>query len=623
MSTPAVSSSRPRIHVAFQWHMHQPIYWPYESVVQTSRASRFGFDPVQVHLARSGPYTAWPLDAVRQGLEAGLGHLGAQVSFSGSLMENLDALERSGIGFRDWQAGWQEAAGWRTTLGNPRVDLVRFGYHHSLMPLTQERSIELQLALHSHALATHFGPAMAHSKGMFPPETGFAPTMIPALVRSGVEWVLVDNIHFDRTRPDYPYTPSSNLIPANAADQRSALGRVTWLSLRDLWAPSKVAVPWGYQPHYVAHVDPDTGEQVRVVAVPAARYEGNEDGRGGFGALQYERVFSQYERFNIDPQHPMLVVLHHDGDNYGGGTDSYYHQNFAEMIRWLRANPERFEVTTIQDYLDRFPPAPDDVIHVENGSWSGADNGDPEFKKWNGDPTATTGYSPDRVSWAVVTAAHNRVATAEAIEPITSIAALAAGGSNDSERAWRLLLNAETSCYWYWDHSEGGRWDAHPTRASNAAVAFADAVLTRAAPLQDRTPPSVFSPQRKPYNPGGVEWGQQRQPTDFAVWTLAYDVSGLARIELKYRVDRDGRVDDANLVRAGAAWQSIPMVERPLPNQTSVPPRYIAAEFGAVVSGVRSALVDYYVEASDSAGNVARSPIQHVFVGPGASPAQE
>jgi hypothetical protein len=280
-------------------------------------------------------------------------------------------------------------------------------------------------------------------------------------------------------------------------------------------------------------------------------------------------------------------------------------------------------ITTPSNCVVTLTPAPDDVIHVENGSWSGADNGDPEFKKWNGDPAATTGYSPDRISWAVVTAAHNRVATAETIQPITSIAALAAGGSNDSERAWRHLLNAETSCYWYWDRSEGGRWDAHPTRASNAAVDFADAVLARAAPLQDRTPPSLFSLQRKPYNPGGVEWGQQLQPTDFDVWTLAYDVSGLERIELKYRVDPDGRVDDANLLRAGAAWESMPMVERPLPNDTVVAPRYIATQFGAVVSGVRDALVDYYVEASDAAGNVVRSPIQHVFVGRGATPVQK
>ena len=106
--------------------------------------------------------------------------------------------------------------------------------------------------------------------------------------------------------------------------------------------------------------------------------------------------------------HPLLVVLAHDGDNYGGGTDSYYHSNFQNFVDWLAANPSRFQCTTVEDYLQMFPPDSSDVIHVENGAWSGADNGDPEFSKWNADPDAT-GYSSDRNSWAVMVAARNRV----------------------------------------------------------------------------------------------------------------------------------------------------------------------------------------------------------------------
>lgn len=107
---------------------------------------------------------------------------------------------------------------------------------------------------------------------------------------------------------------------------------------------------------------------------------GNEDGRGGFGALNYEQVMSQLEAYNTDPQRPILIVLHHDGDNYGGGSESYYNHNFQNFVNWLQANPTRFVCTTIEDYLQMFPPDTNDVIHVEDGSWSGADNGDPEFK---------------------------------------------------------------------------------------------------------------------------------------------------------------------------------------------------------------------------------------------------
>ena len=62
-------------------------------------------------------------------------------------------------------------------------------------------------------------------------------------------------------------------------------------------AGSMVSAPWGYQPHWVEHRDPVTGQTSRLIAVPAARYEGNEDARGGFGALQYPDVLGQvYDR---------------------------------------------------------------------------------------------------------------------------------------------------------------------------------------------------------------------------------------------------------------------------------------------------------------------------------------
>jgi len=602
--------ANPPIHIAFHWHMHQPVYWPYETLVETANRGAYGFDVLEVHRGRTGAYTAWPMDAVQAGMDAGLGALGAQVSLSGSLMENLDAIEAAGAGFGGWRNRWREAAGWRTEGENPRIDLVAFGYHHPLMALIDPRDVGLQIELHREKLARAL--AAPASKGIFPPETGFAEWMIPALVGAGIEWVLIDNVHFDRARTDYPYTPSSNLVPPNRADQRNEGAEVAWVQLNDIWAPSRVAAPWGYQPHWVEWVDPESGESSRVVAVPAAPDECNEDARGGFGALQYDAVLSQYAAHNTDDAHPMLIVLHHDGDNFGGGTESYYHGNFGAFVQWLRDNPDRFVCTTVQDYLDRYPPADDDVIHVEAGSWSGADNGDAEFLKWNGDPDEE-GYSPDRASWAVITAAHNRVRSAEQARPISELAAVLTGGGTDTDRAWHHLLNGEASDYWYWDRSEDGLWDSHPTRAANLAVGFADRVLADGPP--DRTPPSLYAPQREPYNPGGIEWGDQRQPSDFDVWTFAYDVSGLTRVVLRYRVDPDGRVDAENLLHAGGGWAEVDMVATRPEVRTDPAPTYVADEYRAGVAGFSDVLVDYYVEAEDGQGNVGRSPLLHVWVG--------
>ncbi len=596
-----VAGQRPPIHIAFHWHMHQPIYWPYEDIAVTEANNRMGFSVYQVHFDRSGPYGTWPRDAVDAA--RAMAHAGAQVSFSGSLMENLNNMAAAGAWGAGWQAPWIEANGWDTAEGNPRLDIVAFGYHHPLMGLIDEADIRLQLAAHREARVRNFG--VARSKGLFPPECAFSERMIPALAAEGIEWVLVDNIHFDRAHRCYPWVPESNLPPPNPADQLNAAA-TDWVQLNDLWAPSRVAAPWGYRPHWVEYVDPGTGQATRIVAVPAARYEGNEDARGGFGALQYEAVMSQYEHLNTDPDHPMLVVLHHDGDNYGGGTDSYYHANFSNFVNWVQGQPDRFVTTTIQDYLDRFPPAADDVIHVEDGSWAGADNGDPEFLKWNGDPNAD-GYSPDRNSWAVLTAVKNRVLTAEAIQPHTSIADVVDGTGSDTDRAWHFLLNAETSCYWYWDFSEGGLWDSHPTRAANQAATFADSVIGAGA---DTVGPTIYLPQREPYNPGlGLD------PSDFWVWTYVYDLSGLTQVQLHLRVDADGQRDAANEVYSGGTWQVLPMQASDVPSQTDPAPAYKASGYQAQVSGLSGVLVDYFVSAEDGQGNQSRSPLMHVWVG--------
>ncbi len=607
LAAPAGAAADPPIYVAFLWHMHQPIYWPYENILQTEAAGRYGYSVVDIHNQRTGPYTSWPKDAVEKGVAAGMGHFGAQVSLTGSLIENLDNLEAGGNGnFQGWKNPWNSIRAQSTTLGNPRMDLVGFGYHHPLMGLLETVDLRRQIQAHRTRLTGEI--AGAASRGIFPPENAFTPRMIPALRAEGIEWVLVDNIHFDRAAQGYPFSTAGNLYEPNPADVRNP-NPGDWVQLSDLWAPTRVSGGWGHRPHYVQYRDPATGVLSRMIAVPADRYMGNEDGRGGFGALLYDQVMSQLAPHNTDPAHPLLVVLHHDGDNYGGGTESYYHSNFQAFVDWLAANPARFVCTTVEDYLEMFPPDTNDVIHVENGSWSGADNGDPEFKKWLGDP-APDGYSPDRNSWAVVTAARNAVLTAEQIAPADS----------RTLDAWHDLLNAEASDYWYWDGAQDGIWDSHPTRAANQAVAHAQPVVAGGT---DLTGPTIFVPQREPYNPGGTEW-TIAQPSDFEVWTYVFDVSGLAAVTLRYRVDDDGVLgadSPANDTYAGGpgvgAWVSVPCTASDIASRTDPLPLLRAQRYAAAVTGLTDVLLDYYVEALDTHGNPSRSPIQHVRVGAG------
>ncbi|MBU1241143.1 hypothetical protein KJ865_15620, partial [Myxococcota bacterium] len=599
------------IYITFVWHMHQPIYWPGENVAETSSAGHYSFSVLDVHTSRTGPYTTWPRDAIAAARAAGLNLGGTQVSLTGSLLENLDTLESAGLGFSGWRNPWNETATWLTTGGNPAVDLIGFGYFHPLSALIAQEDVATQIKLHREAIQRRF-PGYPVSRGLFPPETAFSERIIPALNDAGIEWVVVDNVHFDRTLTDYPYSAGSNLYPPNKADQRESIA-TDWVQFNGIWAPSRVSAPFGYQPHFAEYIDPQTGQSYRVIVVPGARYEGNEDARGGFGALNYDEVLSQLEPYNTDPDHPILVVLHHDGDNYGGGSDSYYHANFQAFVNWLVLNPTRFQFISIQDYLDQFPPDANDVIHVEDGSWSGADNGDPEFLKWNGDP-GTDGYSPDRTSWAILTAAKNRMQTATAIEGEPTLAEIY-DSSTTMGRAWRSLLMAQASDYWYWDNSENGIWDSHPARASNIAMAEIGPILSGLG--TESVPPYIYPPQREPYNPGEIEWGTEPTTSELTVWTFAYDVSGLSRVELFYRFDSDGQVDAQNHTYGTSEWCVVPMTARTIVPRTDPAPAFIADEYSVTIPGLGGNLIDYYVEAEDSLGNISRSGLRHVWVGTG------
>jgi hypothetical protein len=614
------------IRFGFLWHMHQPNYYPYEPITQIAANGYYSFDVIDVHNSRVGPYTWWPYNAVNAG--TGQPHLGAHVSFTGSLIENINVLRDAGVGggmWNNWQQGYLQGIDLKTSLNNSRLDLVAFGYHHPLMPLLDERDIRMQIRLHKEVYGQTWN-GRAYSKGMFPAENAFAERMIPALVAEGIDWVMVDNVHFDRACLNYPHTNASSLFAPNRADQLNpdpADNGGAWVQLNNVWAPSRVSAPFGYQPNWVQHVDPASGVATKMVAVPTARYEGNEDGRGGYGAFLYDTVMDAYLQYNTNAARPMLVLLHHDGDNYGGGTYSYYHDNFASMVSWVSGDPD-YECTTVDDYLERFPVPADALIHVEPGSWAGADAGDPEFKKWLGDPN-DAGWSPDRNSWAVMTAAKNRVYMADDLAPVGSIANVLSGdvAATATEKAWHFLLCGQASDYWYWDNS-GEPWDSNVTRACNQAVVHADAAIAAAGSALDTTAPTIFVPQREPYNPGGYEWDSSPMPSDFEVWTYIDDVSGVSDVKLRWRTDKDGLNPLASVQNETFAggdevneWQEIAMTAKPAPTRPGdiLAPTYIATQYAATIADQDEVLIDYYVVATDGAGNEQRSDILHVWVG--------
>ena len=618
------------IHVTHLWHMHQPIYYPYESVRNTDANGRYNFG-VEASVWDSDRYNCyrnWPKDAVEKAVGK-QEHGGSQMSYSGSLGENNSVI-------------WGDASGWagniryarnslRTSRNNPRLDTVGIAYHHSLMPLTSPETMRMQIKLHKEQYKDLWNTGGEYSKGFWPPECAFDNSMVPALVAEGLQWVIVDNGHLFRTVTDFEWSSGSSCRP-NRADVRNGSSTnlaSTWVGLQNVWAPTKVLAPWSYQPHYVRRVDPWTGSIEKIVAVPAGRYEGNENGRGGYGAFKPENVWGSHIAANNNAGKPMLLLCHSDGDNYGmKNADAWngQQQNFVDMC----AGNADFEYTSVQDYLDLYPPDANDVIHVEPGSWIGIDGGTPYYEKWLSYENRS-GEMPDMWSWSVLVAAQNRVLTADDLENSYlggghDMNDVEWGLMNDTARAWHYYLNGETSCYWYWDYDRANPWDGNVTRACNLANAEALKVYNR-NPAGDHRGPSVFPPQRSPYNPGGKMWNEATNaPSDFLVWSFIDDVSGVDHATLCWRKDNDGNwpiASTENETYAGGpgvgAWQTLAMTNDYWPsNPGPKVPAEVSARaqrYGAYVNGQTNCLIDYFIEAVDSRGNTNRSNIIHVWVG--------
>ncbi|MDD2716496.1 MAG: hypothetical protein PHW04_11460, partial [Candidatus Wallbacteria bacterium] len=149
----------------------------------------------------------------------------------------------------DLAGRYREGGTWKTALGNPRIDLVGFGYFHPLMAFVEYPDIRRQLSLHRKKIESKFG--YPGSKGLFPPENAFSERMIPALVDEGFQWVLVDSMHLDRANSGFPYSDREKMIPPNQSDIRndSQFSYVNQSCQQN--TENAASVPFSFQPHWV------------------------------------------------------------------------------------------------------------------------------------------------------------------------------------------------------------------------------------------------------------------------------------------------------------------------------------------------------------------------------------
>jgi hypothetical protein len=657
----AVSVFAEPIHTTYLWHLEQPVYWPdattygagYETAWESIQRRDGGAahpenDVAQIFSVadRVAAYQGRPYDAIltMTGADAG-----AQVTFSGGLLRNVMSLgAHNSYGYSPgWNAAFQAGRNLLTSGGHSRLEMTIIPYHHSLAPLVDREVLKKDIQIYQEAYASAWGASPAQSTGFFPPELAFSERIIPVLEECGISWSFVPSNHLSRACENFPLilgTGGENCDPPNRADQINP-SSANWHSqtISRGCTPTD-AVPFGFQPHYAEHINPETGTASRVIVVPIAMAMSWQDGSQIYSTGDINSI----ESFN-DPAHPMLISLGHDGDNFFGGGYSYYMESVSGFT--AAAVNDGYEPTTVPEFLADHPPLISDLVHVEDGAWVNADGdfGHPDFINWNwplydsgGNSSVENGWAEDARNWAVITAATNRVVTAEQVAGAPTLAAVwnpRTSSPSTVDLAWHFLLGALNSGFMYYGTALD--MEVKPAVACNEAVYHADQIIAGQA---DNTPPTVWALQQLPHNPGAIGFGptfgyqQVQNPRDFYVWTFAYDVSGIASCSLRYRLDLNGEnplSSTQNETFAGGGevtnWRSRAMTFRNFPagnvyNNPSIDffemPDYIADQYyyhltDGEVADSGGVLVDYYVEAVDNDGNVKRTDIYHTFVGTG------
>jgi hypothetical protein len=399
----AQDNNRPKL--AWHWHMHQPIYWNaprraglpdrYEYAMESIQQKRAGSGSPENDLdeifSKDDRVNAYQWETRNSILSAAgnspIGsrnaNMGALMSYSGALMKNVQSL--GAVGEFDYSSTWwqpiNEAINWDTQRSaKPRLDLVNFSYHHALLGLHNDETVYAEIRLHQEIVKQRFGTG-ALSRGLFPSEMAFSTRLVPVLDRLGIDWVVVSGEKIARATPDFPLQLGSggvNCDPPNPADQRNAPGVQFIRDTISRGCSPVNANPLSYQPAQLRYIDPNTGAEHRILAIPADQAWGWNDGYNCINA----DFFTALEARN-NPLVPSLVLLSHDGDNAFGGGSSYYNECVPSLADNARNRGN--EPTTIEQYLAQYEPNITNTIHVEDGAWVNADGdfGSPSFINWN------------------------------------------------------------------------------------------------------------------------------------------------------------------------------------------------------------------------------------------------
>ncbi|WP_199405180.1 carbohydrate binding domain-containing protein [Corallincola holothuriorum] len=669
------------------------------------------------HHAKVGAYQGWPSDTAKAN-NGSHPLSQTHVTMSASVINNVQSFTELGLlgdYHSGWGNYWRETQqNTKTSNGYNALDTIHFTGHHSMGPLVGNDYFLKDLIYQNVTLAQDYflGDSFRSSKGFFPTELGFSERLIPALTKLGIEWSVLGNVHYSRTLRDYPYLNDPGVdtmvSPPNRADLQNVSNVGDWVSL-PMFNEAQVTqnkFPFASIPHWVQYVDPETAEQHKVAGIPVEQASSWEE---GYQCKVTADAIKAYELDATTIGRTQYFVIAHDGDNSqgcAGDSNTWYNSG--------RVTYADSGVTGkgVDEYLKAHPIPENDVVHVQDGSWIDTrdSSADPTWYHWHIPMGVWAGQMADfnRVNdtdyvasrehmvsmefgyhylernFALLQAAENYAKTAEQIwlldnpnywQPTTAMDHEVtypgnqlnpwmlsypvkgdadnnyAGGANPAELGWYFLIAAIDSGFGYYDENVDD--GVKPTISFNQSLHFTQPYV-EANISKDSIGPSLWWPQRYPYNPGSANkskaegWASLYADTKFAIYTYAFDVSGMQDIKVKVRThtnkwadanDKTFKLYDPKAHSSDPAvdpsrvgdWKSFDMVERDLTPDINgvewqpagkemfevVPAQKIGNLFYTYIDEYQEQLLDYYIEAVDTKGNVTRSEIQQVYVGAG------
>jgi len=271
------------------------------------------------------------------------------------------------------------------------IELVGMGYYHPIFPLIPMPDWEEQLVLGRGIIERAFGRA---PRGFWPPEMAFCMDMIPALVKAGYEYVVVDGVH---------------VHPEDGLD--------------DI-----------YRPYLACH------NGVCITVVPRDRDISNGQ-ESGLDPDWFAREVSFHIQGSPRPSQPRLVTTWSDGENGGWFRQAheesgFFGQFFAPYMERVGTGDYPVTPIALSAYLKSHPPTA--RAQVQTGAWNLGSTSGADFSQWAG--------------------SENQQKACTVIEELSrrywdlrrQAGRMDAAGRAALERGRRLVLEAETSCFLFW-----------------------------------------------------------------------------------------------------------------------------------------------------------------------------